>query len=269
MNPEQRIIVFLHTHRTLVESLTLDMAVESVIQGVFLGPPPISKDEVRRIVSGWAMFNAPAMLRRQPVSGPKGIGPDPPPPVPISNSDLLDSVKKALKTVTDGVKIGNDKHNVTVLVTGAAVNLFDGTVTLESSWTGTLELGVNAGPLHFSGKLGQEEWQIEVTFPNDTALPSAASLGKVFGEGEAAMRKLARESRNIKNLDDAKRMTALLKPEIAAVQEAADAVMKIAKKTESKGGFDVGFKFGNPPPGPNQEGIPKGYEGTIVFTYRW
>lgn len=269
MTPEERILNYLNAKRTAMQSRTLEQAVTYVKTDVFYGMPPIPADQIQQIIARWAITNAPGMLvtvANVPAPGSAGASA---PPV-VTNSDFIDAVKKAVKTVADGVKIGNDKNNVTILVTGPTVNLLDGAVTLESSWTGTLELGVNAGPMHFGGTLGTDQWQIQVSFPSDTPLPNAASLGKVFGEGEAAMRKLAKQSRNIKNLDDAKRITATLKPEIAAVQEAADALMSLAKNANaSKGGFEVGFKIGSPPPGPGQEGIPKGYEGSIVFTYRW
>lgn len=270
MTPEERIVKYLNGKRTAMQGRTLDEAVTYVKSDVFYGMPPIPVDQIRQAISRWAITNAPGMLVTVG-GGNGGAGGGGTTPAVVSNSEFIDAVKKAVKTVADGVKIGNDKNNVTILVTGPTVNLLDGAVTLESSWTGTLELGVNAGPLHFGGTLGTDQWQIQVSFPNDTPLPNAASLGKVFGEGEAAMRKLAKHSRRIKNLDDAKRVTALLKPEIAAVQEAADTLMSLAKNAgaSSRGGFEVGFKIGSPPPGPGQDGIPKGYEGSIVFTYRW
>ncbi|MBS1834863.1 MAG: hypothetical protein JST65_19240 [Acidobacteria bacterium] len=271
MTPEQRILQYLYGKKASVELMTMSQAINFVKNDVFYGMPPLGDEAIRKIIANWAMWNAPGLLTKVANTGGASDPDDPSkPPAVVTDSEFMDAVKKAIKTVSAGVKIGNDKQNVTIQVIGASAKLLDGVITAELSWTGTLEVGVNSGPLHFTGTLGSDEWQIEVSFPNKTSLPNAATLGKVFGEGESALRKLARQRHNIKSLDDAKRITALMKPEIAAVQEAADAVMRLEKNARSsKGGFDVGFKIGSPPPGPNQDGIPKGYEGSIVFTYRW
>ena len=53
---------------------------------------------------------------------------------------------------------------------------------------------------------------------------------------------------------------------MTAVQDAVEAASGIAKASKT-GGASFGFKFGSPDPGPGEPGIPKGVQGSIVFTY--
>jgi hypothetical protein len=49
-------------------------------------------------------------------------------------------------------------------------------------------------------------------------------------------------------------------------QEAVEAASGIAEANK-KGGPSFGFKLGSPQPGPGEQGVPGGIEGSIVFTY--
>lgn len=267
MNPEERITTYLATHRASLEFSTIDRTVKDVKLSVFFGMSPISDDEIRKIVARWASFNAIGMFRGMPdvdSSGTPATGT----PAPPSNSDLIDAVKKAISSVTDGVTIGKKDANINIGVTGPTANLKkgDSSVSLGISWGGTLKLDAASGPFHFSGNLSKDKWEMTLSFPEDTYIPDLSSLGKVFTEGERAVGKMADATRSFNNLNDTSKIGALVKPNAAAVQDAVDAVGGIANAPK-KGGASFGFKLGIPEPGPGEQGIPRGVQGSVVFTY--
>ena len=137
---------------------------------------------------------------------------------------------------------------------------------LGISWTGTLKLDAESGPFHFSGTLSKDKWEITLSLPQDTYIPNLSTLGTVFTEGEKAIGKMADATRSFNNIGDAAKVGALIKPHVAAIEDAVDAVSGIAKAPR-KGGASFGFKLGSPDPGPGQQGMPGGFQAMAVFTY--
>ena len=271
MNPEDRIRAYLSGNQSKLQYLSLDQIVKQVKLNVFFGMSPIQDDAILAIIKRWAMFNLPTLLLSPGTAN--GAGSSPPSPggpqsAPSSTSDMLDAVKKAVSTVADGVTLGSDKQNVVIKVTGATANLKRGNneVSLGISWGGTLEMNAHSGPFYFNGTLAKDKWEISLTFPRDSSIPDMSKLGDVFRAGEKSVRNLADAASKISSVDDAKKISALVKPDISAVQEAADALSSIADHP-SGGGISFGFKLGSPDPMPGETGMPKGYQGTIVFTY--
>ena len=269
MKPEDRINAYLYAHQAGLQysNSPVDSIVKDVKLSVFYGTTPISDDFIRQVVVQWATFNAPGLLIK-----PSTIGPPAPPapgtPSTNSDSDLIDAVKKAVSTVSDGVTIGRKGANVNIGVTGATANLKkgDNSAALGISWGGALKLDAESGPFHFSGNLSKDKWEITLSFPQDTYIPNLSTLGKVFTEGERAVGKMADATRSFTNIGDVAKVGALIKPNVGAVQDAVDAVSGIADAPK-KGGASFGFKIGSPDPGPGDTGIPRGDQGSIVFTY--
>jgi hypothetical protein len=69
-------------------------------------------------------------------------------------------------------------------------------------------------------------------------------------------------------VSDVNKVSALIKPHAAAIEKAVEAANGLAK-ADKKGGPSFGFKLGSPEPGPGEQGMPKGVQGTLVFTYRF
>ncbi|HSB63755.1 MAG TPA: hypothetical protein VLJ18_06285 [Thermoanaerobaculia bacterium] len=267
MKPEDRITAYLFAHKSSVEFSTVDLVVKDVKLSVFYGMTPISDDEIRKVVVRWASINAVGLLLRQPAAG-SSVSTGPGTPATTADSDLVDAVKRAISTINDGVTIGKKGANVNIGVTGLTANLKkdDRSASLGISWGGTLKLDAESGPFHFSGNLAKDKWEITLSFPQDTYIPDLSSLGKVFTEGERALGKMADATRGFSNISDAGKIGALIKPHAAAVQDAVDAASGIAKASR-QGGASFGFKVGSPEPGPGEEGIPGGVQGSVVFTY--
>ena len=269
MKPEDRIKTYLYAHQSSLQysDSTVDSIVKDVKLSVFYGMSPISDDALRQVVVQWATINAPGLLIK-----PSTIGPPAPPasgsPSTNSDSDLIDAVKKAISTVSDGVTIGRKGANVNIGVTGATANLKkgDNSAALGISWGGTLKLDAESGPFHFSGDLSKDKWEITLSFPQDTYIPNMSTLGSVFTEGERAIGKMADATRSFTNIGDAAKVGALIKPHVGAVQDAVEAVSGIADAPR-KGGTSFGFKLGSPDPGPGEQGIPRGVQGSVVFTW--
>ena len=269
MKPEDRINAYLYAHQAGLQysNSPVDSIVKDVKLSVFYGTTPISDDFIRQVVVQWAAFNAPGLLIK-----PSTIGPPAPPapgtPSTNSDSDLIDAVKKAVSTVSDGVTIGRKGANVNIGVTGATANLKkgDNSAALGISWGGALKLDAQSGPFHFSGNLSKDKWEITLSIPQDTYIPNLSTLGTVFTEGERAIGKMVDATRSFTNIGDAAKVGALIKPHLGAVQDAVDAVSGIADAPK-KGGASFGFKLGSPDPGPGEQGMPRGLQGSVVFTW--
>jgi hypothetical protein len=206
------------------------------------------------------------LIKPSTAAGAAPAGPGAPPPNP--ESELVDAVKKAVSTINDGVTIGKKGANVNIGVTGLTANLKKGgnAASLGLSWTGTLKLDAESGPFHFSGTLSKDKWEITLSFPQDTYIPQTATLGTVFKEGEKAIGKMAEATKSFNNISDAGKVGALIKPHVAALTDAVEAVSGIAKASP-KGGPSFGFKVGSPEPGPGEQGMPGGVQGSVVFTW--
>ena len=269
MKPEDRIITYLFAHRAGLQysSATIDSVVNDVKLSVFYGMSPISDDAIRQVVVQWATVNAVGLLLRPSTAG---VPAPPAPGTPPTNSasELIDAVKKAISTISDLPTIGPSGANLKLGVTGLTANLKkgDNSVSLGVSWGGTLKLDAESGPFHVSGNLSKDKWEITLSFPQDTYIPNLPLVGNVFTEAEKGIVKMADAMRSSTNISDAAKIGALVKPHVAALEAAVDAVSGIANASR-KGGASFGFKVGSPDPGPGEQGIPRGVQGTVVFTY--
>ena len=269
MKPEDQITTYLFAHQTGFQygNYTVDSAIKDVKLFVFYNRSPISDDAIRQVVVQWATFNAPGLLLGPPPAGVPAPGTPGTPPT-NSDSELIDAVKRAISTISNGVTVGRIGANVNLGVTGATANLKKGanSASLGISWGGTLKLDAASGPFHFSGNLSKDKWEITLSFPQDTYIPNMSSLSNVFTEGEKAIWKMADATRSFTNISDVAKVGALIKPHVAAIGDAVDAVSGIANAPR-KGGASFGFKLGSPDPGPGEQGIPGGVQGLVVFTY--
>jgi hypothetical protein len=266
MKPEDRIVTYLFAHKASFQYSTMDIVVKDVKLSVFYGMSPMSDAEIRKVVAQWAAVNAVGLVIT-PLTGGSGAVPPPGTP-PTTDSEFIDAVKKAVSTINDGVTVGKKGANVNIGVTGLTGNLKSGdkSASLGLSWTGKLKLEAESGPFHFQGELSSDKWEITLSFPQDTYIPDLSTLGKVFSEGEKAVGKMADATRSFNNIGDARKVGALVKPHAAALQEAIDAASGIAKASK-QGGPSFGFKVGSPDSLPGEQGIPRGVQGSIVFTY--
>jgi hypothetical protein len=131
-----------------------------------------------------------------------------------------------------------------------------------------MKLEAASGPIHFEGTLSKDKWEITLSYPQDSYIPNLSTLGTVFTKAEQAVGNIADATKSFNNISDTTKVSALIKPQLAAVEDAIDAVQGIAEAPQ-KGGPSFGFKFGSPDPGPGQQGIPGGIQGQIVFSYTW
>ena len=264
MTPQESITAYLHKNKARFEYSTLDFVISDVKRVLSSTVSALSDDEIRKVVVQWASINAVGLLLRSPSAGtPAGTAGT---PSSNSESELIAAVKKAIATVGAGVTIGKDNANINIGVTGPTANLKrnDQELSVGISWGGTLNLEASSGPIHFSGSLSKDSWEIVVSFPQDTYIPDLSTLGKIFTEGETAIGRMAERARGVKNIEDIRNVGALVKPELDKVQKAVEAAKGVAK---AKGGVSFGFKIGSPDPFPGQQGIPPGVQGTIVFSY--
>jgi len=274
MTPEERINAYLATNKSKLERSTINLIVLDVKTFVFYGMSPLSDEEIRKIVVRWAAVYAVGLLIKPetalgPGSSPSVPGGGAAPKTP-SNSELIDAVKKAVTLVYEGpTLVGDDKGNIKLGITGLTANIKKGDTGLSMNigWGDSLVLKADAGIFHFSGSISKDKWEISLTFPKDSSVPNLATVGKVFNEGGRAVQNIAEATQSFKNINDASKVGALIKPHVAKVQDAVEALSGI-KDAEKKGGMSFGLKFGSPDPGPGDQGkMPGGIQGQVTITW--
>jgi len=83
---------------------------------------------------------------------------------------------------------------------------------------------------------------------------------------ERAVRNIAAATASFNDLNDAKKVGALIKPHIAAVEDTVKAASQIAE-VDKKGGMSFRFQAEQSGPEPGEQSMPKDVQGTAVFTY--
>jgi hypothetical protein len=261
MDPKEqaslRVQAYLYHNKKRLEVVSVDLIVWEVRMFV----PEASRlldSELRATVAIWRSLNGP--LYPLPIPAPPTAG----------ESKLIEAVKKGVTTVIEGVDIKHGAGKVNISITGLTAELKKGDARLAAgvSWGGTLGVEAEAGNFHLSGELSSDRWELKLSYPEDTAIPDLSKLGKVFGEGEGAMRKIISATSSFRDLNDASRVKDAIKPHMQPVKDAVEAVKGIAK-APAKGGVSVGISVGSPEPLPGETGIPRGVQGQITLTLRF
>jgi hypothetical protein len=244
---------YLEQYKKRFQVMTVDFIVSDIRH---FGPDTtqLLDSELRAAVSIWLAINA------APYTLP--VAPTP----PILDTKIVQAVKKAVTTLIDGVDIKTSDGKINIGVTGVTAELLKGDVRMATSmsWGGTLGVDTSKGDFHFHGELASDHWKVVFSYPEDTMVPDLSKLGKVFGEGEAAMRGIARATSSFKSLPDVGRVKDAISPYIQPVSDAVDAVKGIAKTPAKRVSF--GFSVGSPTPMPGQTTISPGIQGTATLT---
>jgi hypothetical protein len=253
MDPKQeatlRVQAYLEKHKKRLNILPVD----NIVSDIRIFGPDTSQlldSELRATVSIWLAINqAPYTLPVQPK-------------LTLPDSKVIDAVKKGVTTLIEGVDIYRGDGKINISVTGLTAELTKGDARIATgvSWGGTLGLEAQKGDFHFTGELSSEHWQIKLSYPQDTSVPDLSKLGKVFGEGERAMRGIVGATSSLRSLSDAGRVKDAIKPHVQGVTDAVDAVKGIAKAPTKAVSF--GFSLGSPNPMPGETGMPRGVQGT-------
>jgi len=244
------------------------MSVFFIIQNVHIFVPAaasqLEPSELQSIVGFWRSMNGGLVIPSPVVATPPATQ------LPASpDSKLVEAVKKAVTTVTKGVDIKHGNGKINIGVSGVTAELTKGDAKLSAgiSWGQTLKMEVEKGDFHFSGELANDHWKVELTYPEDTAVPDLSTLGKVFGEGEKALKNIASATAGFKNLSDITTVKNAISPNIKPVQDAVEAVQGIAKASPKKKKVNFGISLGSPDPLPGQSGIPPGVQVKAVVTF--
>ncbi len=236
------------------------MSVDLIVWEVRLYVPGVSAlldSELRATVAIWRSLNGP--LYPLPISAPPTA----------AESKLIEAVKKGVATVIEGVDIKHGAGKINLSVSGLTAELKKGDARLAAgiSWGGALSVEAETGNFHLSGELSAERWEIKLSYPEDTAIPDLSKLGKVFGEGEAALRQIIGATAGFRTLNDVSRIQAAIKPHLQPVKDAVEAVKGIAKAPAKR--VSVGISVGSPELGPGETSIPKGVQGQVTLTIRF
>ena len=271
MTPEEQVKRYLLLNTLKLQKFaSIDDVVSEVKRSAFLTfSLGISDAEIRKLVVSWATINAVRLLIN--VSpGTQGAGtPDPKslPPTQTELDDLVASIKKTVSKVSAGVNLLGDKdNNLNLNVTGLTANLkgSDGFLSIGAGWGGSAVLKANKGPLYLQGEISSDSWSLSFSFPRDSFTPNLVSLPDVFDQGVASAGNIARAVAKLPKISDVRNITSQLKPDLAKVGDAFDAIGAIQ---DTKPGVSFGFKLQSPTPMPGQQGMPNGVQG--VFTITW
>ena len=269
MTPEQRVKNYLAQNQLKLQlSSSIDAIVRDVKLTVFYGfSGGLTDEQIRKLVVEWATFHAVGLLIT--VTPGNTGSPDPAQHAPTQTEldDLVGSVGKVVNKVGAGANLfGSAHNNLKLKVTGLTANLkgADGFLTVGASWGGTAVLKANKGPLFLEGEIGSDAWSLSFSFPRDSFVPNLVTLPSVFEQGIGSAGNIARTVAKLSKISDVRNITSQIKPYLAKVGDAFDAVGAIS---DAKPGVSFGFKIGSPTPMPGQQGMPGGVEG--MFTITW
>lgn len=260
MDPKEetrlRVRAYLEKNKQRLRMLSVDFIVWEVRLFV-LDASLLLDSELRATVAIWRSLNGP--LYPLPI----------PTPSTAAESKLIEAVKKGVTTVIEGVDLKHGAGKVNISVSGLTAELKQGDNRLAAgvSWGGALGVEAETGNFHLSGELSAERWELKLSYPEDTAIPDLSKLGKVFGEGEGAMRKIIGATAGFRTLQDVSRIKEAIKPHLQPVKDAVEAVKGIAKAPATR--VSVGIGLGSPEPLPGSTGIPRGVQGQVVLTVRF
>jgi hypothetical protein len=265
MDPNRLAVIdFLDKNQKTFQGMSVDFIAMNV--RVFL--PHVAgqfqPSELRAIVAVWRSLHGPIFLSTDDVLPPSTHLPASP------DGKLKEAVQKVIAVVTDGVPIISHKDgNVNIGVGGltAELNKGDAKASVGVSWGGTLSVETEKGDFHFSGELSTTRWQIQLSYPEDTAVPDLTMVGDVIGAGHKAMGNIISATTSFKNLNDISGIKAAIAPNIQPVKDAVEAVQGIAKAPIRK--VDFGISIGSPDPAPGQTGMPQGAEVKATLTIRF
>ena len=270
MSPEQRVNNYLAQNQSRLRSSSgIDAIVREIRSSVFYGfSSGLGDEQIRKLVVAWALVNAVNLLIKVGPGDPASPDPAQHTPTQTELDDLVASVNKVVKTVGAGVTLGKDDANFKLKVTGLTANLkgSDGFLTVGASWGGSVVLKANKGPLYLDGEIGSDKWELTLSFPRDSYVPNLVTLPDVVGQGEKSAGNIARAVGRLSKVSDVRNITSQIKPDLAKVGDAIDAVSGIAD-TPNKTGVSFGFKIGSPTAMPGQQGIPGGVQGMFVITW--
>ncbi len=272
MDWEARVRAYLEANKTSLGSFTNDQIVGQIKVFALFGQNVLSDDQIRKIILNWSILHPILPMPPMPPV-PGGGAPINPsiPPAPLTPNrlgPLLDDVKRAVGRVADGVTYTRGAGSVNIKATGVTGKLKSGSGSASASvsWSGTVGLKAESGPVHFAAEISKDHWEMSLTFPDDDAVPNLTTLPTVFEKGEAAMRKVVAASAGFSSISDVGKIGAVVKQnsdDLKAAVEAASGIPSAKKKS----GTSFGFKLGSPPALPGHDGIQPGVQGTMNFTY--
>jgi hypothetical protein len=249
-----------------LQGMSVDFVASNVHIFVPVAAAALSESELRLTIAVWQSLHG-AILPATPPSAPPSTQ------LPASpDSKLVDAVKKAITTVTDGVDIKHNNGKINLGVGGATAELKKGNskVSAGISWAGTLSVETEKADFHFSGELSSTRWEIKLSYPEDDAVPNLTTLGDLFGKGEKAMQNIVSAVGSFKDLNDINAIKNAISPNIQPVKDAVEAVQGIAKASPKKR-WNVGISVGSPDPNqvpgtPPPSNIPPGVEVKATLT---
>ena len=257
MDPKLQVYVkvnaYLNANQTRIMVFSVDMAMIDVHTFV-----PESKqltdDELRSQIVGFRLMMYPRMGK---LSSPPSI----------ADSQLIQTAKNGFTSVIKGVGFERKDGKITISPSGLTAELKKGTsaASINISWGGTLNLEASKGPIHISGSLSSDKWEVSLSIPDDPSVPDMSKLGKIFSEAEKAMRGIIGASAGIDNLKDIQKVAGKMKPFMDPVKDAVEAAQGIAKAPSS--GVSFGFKIGSPDPLPGSSGMPGGVQVSATLTW--
>ena len=208
-----------------------------------------------------------SLMPGSPLFGPSNI---PPAPMPGDNA-LIESVKKALNVAVDGVTVKRGPASVNISVSGATAELLvkGAKFSLQGSPTGSVGIGTSYRGVAFAATMSSDRWDMQLTFGVSDPISNLAQLGKIFGEGEQALRNIAGKAATFNNLSDIGPIKDAIKPDTQPVKDAIDAAKGIMGAADARPYRpNIGITASGPAPSatPGAPGVPQGFEIQATIT---
>jgi len=97
------------------------------------------------------------------------------------------------------------------------------------SWSGALNFSSSIANFHFAMSVTPERWPMTFTFPSGDMPADLSMLGRVFGDGESALRAALIETAGVRNLGEIPDLADRLSPHIDPIRTTIRTVTRVAR----------------------------------------
>jgi len=184
---------------------------------------------------------------------------------PMADNEIISSVRSAINAVTKGVPlVEHQRGRLNISVSGATAQLLLGRTTVGAkvspggveaetrvgelnvgatiNWSGDLGISTSYRGWHFSGSLSSEQWALNLSYPLGSTPPNLGELGRIFQEGEGAIRSIARDATRFRRLQDVTNISDTHGEQLGQVKRAIQAASAVADSSESNVSFGLSVR---------------------------
>jgi len=208
----------------------------------------------------------------------------------LVDSEFISSVRSAINALTEGITLEHRPGRLNVSVRGATGQLLLGRTTVGANvgpggveaktqvgqlnvgasigWSGNLGISTSYRGWHFSGSLSSEQWTLNLSYPLGSTPPNLGELGRIFQEGEGAIRSIARDAVRFRRLEDFTNIPKSHGEQLSQVKRAIQSASAIAESRATNISFGLSAR-GSRRTGAESGSASEGVEVMGTVTWRF